>query len=149
VSRNAIETITDKETAEMTTYHQFLIVLGVAAALGVTAGTASAVGHPCNGPFCNQAAYPKHRHTLLAFGGGHQPLPTYQAAPWYLYWPYDAHFQTPAPVFAAYAPPPVYPLPYNPYNPGFAYPGAYWSTSGHPVPGCGGTGWPPIPTPQR
>lgn len=79
-----------------------------------------------------------------------KPLPTFQAAPWYLYWPYDAHFQTPAPVFAAYSPPPVYPLPYNPYAPGFAYPGAYWSTSGHaPIPGCGGTGWPAIPTPHR
>jgi hypothetical protein len=77
------------------------------------------------------------------------PLPTHQAAPWYLYWPYDAHFQTPAPVFAPYTPPPVYPLPYNPYAPGFAYPGAYWSTAGHPVPGQGGSGWPPIPTPNK
>ena len=55
----------------MLTFRQFLIALGVAAALAATAGTASAVGHPCNGPYCNQAAYPKHRHTLLGFGHGH------------------------------------------------------------------------------
>ncbi len=36
-----------------------------------------------------------------------QPLPAFQAAPWYLYWPYNAHFQTPAPMISApyYAPP--------------------------------------------
>jgi len=27
-----------------------------------------------------------------------QPLPAFQAAPWYLYWPYNAHFMTPAPL---------------------------------------------------
>jgi hypothetical protein len=27
-----------------------------------------------------------------------QPLPAFQAAPWYLYWPYHAHFMTPAPL---------------------------------------------------
>src|SRR5258708_6840811 len=30
--------------------------------------------------------------------------PPFQAAPWYLYWPYDAHFQLPAPIGAAYQP---------------------------------------------
>ena len=36
-----------------------------------------------------------------------QPLPAFQAAPWYLYFPYNGHFQTPAPMYNApfYAPP--------------------------------------------
>ena len=36
-----------------------------------------------------------------------QPLPAFQAAPWYLYFPYNAHFQTSAPMYNApfYAPP--------------------------------------------
>jgi hypothetical protein len=45
--------------------------------------------------------------------GGHAPLPNtgrgfgffqppFQAAPWYLYWPYDQHFQMPAPINAPY-----------------------------------------------
>jgi hypothetical protein len=33
------------------------------------------------------------------------PPPLLQAAPWYLYWPYDAHFQTAAPIYAPYYPP--------------------------------------------
>jgi len=44
----------------------------------------------------------------------------FQAAPWYLYWPYDAHFQLPAPVAGGYSPPPSmggYPsLPFFPYS---------------------------------
>ena len=50
-----------------------------------------------------------------------QPLPAFQAAPWYLYWPYNAHFQTPAPMASApyYAPPGVGGATYqiNPYFP--------------------------------
>jgi hypothetical protein len=48
-------------------------------------------------------------------------LPVYMAAPWYLYWPYDGHFQTIAPMaHGLYYPPPTYTG--NPYMPG-AYPG--------------------------
>ncbi len=36
-------------------------------------------------------------------------LPVYMAAPWYLYWPYDGHFQTVAPMASgAFYPPPAY-----------------------------------------
>jgi hypothetical protein len=45
--------------------------------------------------------------------------PPFQAAPWYLYWPYDAHFQLPAPIGAAYQPPQGLNTPWNPY---FAHP---------------------------
>ena len=75
------------------------IVTAAAVALGVAGGSqAFAWGDGgCKGPFCNQPRYP----TLMAFmGHGHGNLPTFQAAPWYLYWPYDAHFLTPAPVRA-------------------------------------------------
>ena len=51
--------------------------------------------------------------------------PPFQAAPWYLYWPYDSHFQLPAPINAAYYPPQAYGYPgmYNPYFGGSAPPG--------------------------
>ena len=40
------------------------------------------------------------------------------AAPWYLYWPYDAHFMTPAPLQGAYyAPPMMGNYPAQPYFP--------------------------------
>lgn len=36
-------------------------------------------------------------------------LPVFMAAPWYLYWPYDGHFQTVAPMASgAFYPPPAY-----------------------------------------
>ncbi|HLW67768.1 MAG TPA: hypothetical protein VKS79_20795 [Gemmataceae bacterium] len=57
---------------------------------------------------------------------GHGLLqPPFQAAPWYLYWPYDAHFQLPAPINAPYYPPQAYGYPgaYNPYFGGSAPPG--------------------------
>ena len=121
----------------MMTFRQFLIALGVAAMLAVTAGSASAVGHPCNGPFCNQGAYPSYRHTLLSLGGGggnRQPLPTYQASPWYQYWPYDGHFLTPAPIAGPfYGPPLTGNFPVNPYFPGPAY-GTYGPIPGGPPP---------------
>lgn len=44
-------------------------------------------------------------------------LPVYMAAPWYLYWPYDGHFQTVAPMASgAFYPPPAYTG--NPFLPG-------------------------------
>jgi hypothetical protein len=57
---------------------------------------------------------------------GHGLLqPPFQAAPWYLYWPYDAHFQMPAPINAPYYPPQAYGYPgaFNPYFGGSAPPG--------------------------
>ena len=64
-------------------------------------------------------------------GGGHWSGPpsshhrggvALQAAPWYLYWPYDAHFQTPAPVFGAYSPPPsMNGYPAQPFFPSHSY----------------------------
>jgi hypothetical protein len=57
-------------------------------------------------------------------------LPVFQAAPWYNYWPYDAHFLTPAPISGPfYGPPQTGNFPVNPYFPGPA----------------GATGWGPIP----
>ncbi len=50
----------------------------------------------CQGPWC-----PPHK-------GAQQAYPVFQAAPWYLYWPYNSHFQTPAPLTGAYYAPPSY-----------------------------------------
>jgi hypothetical protein len=70
---------------------------------------------------------------LLGGGGGIARMPTlpvYMAAPWYLYWPYDGHFQTIAPMAQGlYYPPPMYTG--NPYMPG-QYP-QYMSGNPHPT----------------
>ncbi|HSQ57492.1 MAG TPA: hypothetical protein VLM40_17350 [Gemmata sp.] len=109
----------------MTPIRSLVIAFAAAAALAATAGNAAAWGNRCSGPFCNSCPYP----TQYSLFGGHQNLPAYQAAPWYLYWPYDAHFLTPAPVTGAFYGPPVPGnFPVNPYFPG-------------PVPGIPG----PIP----
>jgi hypothetical protein len=74
-------------------------------------------------------------HSALGgvFGGGSiakmPTLPVYMAAPWYLYWPYDGHFQTIAPMAQGmYYPPPMFTG--NPYMPG-QYP-QYMSGNPHP-----------------
>lgn len=117
-------------------------VVGWAAA----AGPAAASGHPCNGPFCNQAGYPRY-HSLFGHLFSHQPLPVYQAAPWYLYWPYDAHFLTPAPVSGAFYGPPIPGnFPINPYFPAPAY-GGYGPMPGGPPPVSPVPPVPPVPPP--
>ena len=113
------------------------LLFAAVAALGVsavTAADASAAGNGsgCTGPFCNTPRYP----TLGSFlfrNHGQPALPTYQAAPWYLYWPYDGHFQTPAPIAAPFHAPPVAGnFPVNPYFPAPA--GPYGPIPGGPAP---------------
>ena len=58
--------------------------------------------------------------------------PPFQAAPWYLYWPYDAHFQLPAPIGAPYYPPQNLNTPWNPY---FAHPALGLAGGPPPYPG--------------
>jgi hypothetical protein len=60
--------------------------------------------------------------------------PPFQAAPWYLYWPYDAHFQLPAPIGAPYYPPQNLNTPWNPY---FAHPALGLAGYGQPGPAAG------------
>lgn len=135
----------------------FIVVAGVALALGATADTASAggIGVPCIG--CGHGggggAAPE-RTTLFgprergghALFGNRPNLPVYQAAPWYQYWPYDGHFMTPAPVTGAfYGPPMTGNFPVNPYFPGAQ--GAAGFGYGGPPPG--GFTPPPQPMPPR
>jgi len=63
--------------------------------------------------------------------------PPFQAAPWYLYWPYDAHFQLPAPIGAPYTPPQNLSTPWNPY---FAHPAIGLAGGPPPYPGYPGFG---------
>jgi hypothetical protein len=117
------------------------IVFGVAVAAGLAASASPAFAWGplmttpggCSGPFCNQARYPTLGSYL--FRGHNTKLPVFQAAPWYLYWPYDAHFLTPAPVHGAFYGPPVPGnFPVNPYFPGPGYPAAYGPVPGGPPP---------------
>jgi hypothetical protein len=78
---------------------KLLLALFVAAGLFPLAQRATAGGeaNPFNGPPSQRLIFPLFRK---------QPLPSFQAAPWYLYWPYNGHFQTPAPLYgASYGPP--------------------------------------------
>ncbi|MCE9534549.1 MAG: hypothetical protein K8T89_26015 [Planctomycetes bacterium] len=91
---------------------KWMLTLAVAlSALG--ASNAFAEGIPAahsKGPFSNHRAFPS------SYNG--QNLPVYQAAPWYLYWPYDAHFMSSAPMTGAfYAPPMMGSYPSQPYFP--------------------------------
>jgi len=47
----------------------------------------------CMNPFNCAAGDPIFKRLFVK-----QPLPAFQAAPWYLYWPYNGHFMTPAPL---------------------------------------------------
>jgi hypothetical protein len=117
----------------MTRIRLLAIAVVATAALGATATDARADGAPC-GLFSTQLPYP-HYYTFGAFTGhGQKPLPTFQAAPWYLYWPYDGHFLTPAPVTGAFfGPPTPGNFPVNPYFPGPGY-GSYGPIPGGPAP---------------
>jgi len=85
------------------------LFLAVAAVVGAMmfAGEANANGG-CSGPFCQQPGprLPLFRQT---------PVPAFQAAPWYLYWGYNQHFMTPAPMMGAYYGPPMGGGMANPY----------------------------------
>jgi hypothetical protein len=110
-----------------------MIAVVTSAALAATATNAAADGTGSGGLFTNQCPYPRY-YTFGAFAGHcNKPLPMYQAAPWYLYWPYDGHFMTPAPVTGAfYGPPTPGNFPVNPYFPGPSY--GYGSMPGGPPP---------------
>lgn len=71
---------------------KLFMLLAVAGGLLLTASTASA-----NGTLPNPVNVPSHPSKPFARIFQKQPLPAFQAAPWYLYWPYNAHFMMPAP----------------------------------------------------
>ncbi len=133
----------------MISFHKLMFAAAAAlAATAFCAGDASAQYHPgAHNSFGNTPRYPTLQS--FVFKNLNQPaLPTYQAAPWYLYWPYDAHFQTPAPVHAPFYGPPVGGnFPVNPYFPAPA--GGFGPMPGGPPPA--GVPLPPagMPIPPR
>ncbi len=131
----------------------FVIAAAAGLALAGTAGTASAWGwgkDSCSGPNCGHAKPPAPTPTSLFGGIGHKTkLPAFQAAPWYNYWPYDAHFLTPAPISGPfYGPPLTGNFPVNPYFPGPAVPygGGYGLGGG--IPGGPAPAIPAMPAPM-
>ena len=106
------------------------------AAVLSTLGLASAVqASGCNSPYCQGGGF---------FGSrGSHGQPAFQAAPWYLYWPYNNHFMTPAPMqggaYGGYGGTPGGGLS-NPYFPGGGY--NYPSTTPSAMPSA----MPPAPT---
>src|SRR5262245_14281416 len=83
-----------------------------------------------------EGKWDKHHNAAPDYGSGKQGKgflqPPFQAAPWYLYWPYDAHFQLPAPIGAPYYPPQNLHTPWNPY---FAHPALGLAGGPPPYPG--------------
>ncbi len=68
----------------------FLSLLAAAGLLAVAEPVlAGGEANPFNGPPNTRLFPPIFRK---------QSLPAFQAAPWYLYFPYNGHFQTPAPI---------------------------------------------------
>ncbi len=109
------------------------LLFGLMTVGAFAAGTGVASANPgCNSPYCgNKPSKPMYGGVAASAG-----MPTFQAAPWYLYWPYDAHFQMPAPLTGAFYGPPIGGnFPVNPYfapaypgyggYPGMASPGGY------------------------
>jgi hypothetical protein len=137
----------------MLTIRNLLVAAAVVGGVAVTSSQALAWGQRgCSGPFCNQSRYPALKSYLLqGHLGNSQPKPTFQAAPWYLYWPYDGHFMTPAPIHAPFhAPPGTGNFPVNPYFPAPA--GPYGPMPGGPAPGgvpIGPGSFNPAPMPPR
>jgi len=118
-----------------------LIAVLASAALAASAGNASADGWGCSGPGCGKGGkggcvpYPNYYSFGSYAFGSHCNKPTFQAAPWYLYWPYDGHFLTPAPVTGAFfGPPTPGNFPVNPYFPGPGYGFGYAPIPGGPPP---------------
>ena len=120
--------------------NKLAILAAAAALLALDAGTASADGfkaNPYNGP-------------TFGHGGGifrKQPLPAFQAAPWYLYFPYNAHFQTPAPLYGAPWYGPAVPGPAGLVNPYF--PNPYPAAGYGPAPVAPGLPAAPAPAPTK
>jgi hypothetical protein len=112
-----------------------------AAAVVLAAAPSGASAQMHGSPFMSQPRQPHFGPYLFANHHNRQ-LPAFQAAPWYLYWPYDGHFMTPAPVHGAfYGPPTGGNFPVNPYFPSPA--GYYGPVPGGPAPG--GVGPQPYP----
>jgi hypothetical protein len=133
----------------MSSLRLVLIPIAVSGALALSADAARAQGPGCPPGGCGYGGYggcgPKgcqgpchplgYPGSYALFGGGCQPLPLYQAAPWYLYWPYDGHFLTPAPITGAfYGPPTPGNFPVNPYFPGPGFGYGYAPIPGGPAP---------------
>lgn len=98
-----------------TTMKKLIALFAAAVVLGLTAGESQAGG----GSPPNSYGYGGHAAGYFLHK---QPMPAFQAAPWYLYWPYDGHFLTPAPLTGPfYAPPTAGGTLTNPYFPQGGY----------------------------
>jgi hypothetical protein len=119
-----------------------LLTAALGAALATSSATARAGDHlPPFDPHTQaatlaQAGGPGSRASLFFSNFKRRQLPVFQAAPWYNYWPYDAHFLTPAPISGQfYGPPLTGNFPVNPYFPAPHLSG-YGPMPGGPPPGA-------------
>src|SRR5579883_2748626 len=95
------------------------ILFAAAAIFAAAASASEARASGCAGPLCQPQA--PHQGNVFQRLFQKQPLPAFQAAPWYLYWPYNAHFMTPAPLTGPYYAPATAPA-VNPYFPSYGAP---------------------------
>lgn len=85
-----------------------LIVLAAISCLVLPTVATSAKADGCGSPFCSGGLFANPGPLGGPFGGlfAKSPMPAFQAAPWYSYWPYNSHFMTPAPMMSPYYAPP-------------------------------------------
>lgn len=90
------------------------LILAMVAMLGVALTASDSLAAGSSNPF-------QQRVGITGKFFFKHPMPAFQAAPWYLYWPYSAHFMTPAPLQGQYFAPPPGGGMVNPYFPGMQY----------------------------
>lgn len=70
---------------------KFVAIVAIALGFVLCSTDASAAG------YANPFGVPSKAHPFDRWFK-QKPLPAFQAAPWYTYWPYNNHFMTPAPI---------------------------------------------------
>jgi hypothetical protein len=70
---------------------KFVAIVAIALGFVLTSTDAFAAG------YANPFGVPSKSHPFDRWFK-QKPLPAFQAAPWYTYWPYNNHFMTPAPI---------------------------------------------------
>jgi hypothetical protein len=92
-------------------------LFAIVAVAGLSAAGSEVQASGCSGPYCQSPPQAQPQggffHRLFV----KQPLPAFQAAPWYNYWPYNAHFQSAAPLPGTPSAYPYNGLGINPYFP--------------------------------
>ena len=93
---------------------KLFLLAALAASFAAPAAVAGDCPGGCGGGLFGPRVGKQPRFTGWVGGGN---APKLQASPWYVYWPYNGHFMTPAPMAAPFMAPPMMGGMVNPYFP--------------------------------